>query len=286
MSEIARPRFLAVEAMTRGGSATRANDDAFGVGRHGAFVIDGATGLGQPLLKGESDAQWVAIEGATLLADAIDDAALSSEALIARTTRELRLRFERGWTRPPADTYEVPFASMMMARAAGAGIEVAWFGDCRTLVLDAAGSFHSVGVPPEIRAREAKRAREFSGGSAPKVREEALPQLRLYRNKVNGPDGYGLLGPDERANSMLRTRRIDLALPAHLLFFSDGFFALASDYRRYSDLGLIKTAMRVGLEPLYEELRDVEAADPTGTLFPRFKQSDDATAVLVRVEPA
>ncbi len=66
---------------------------------------------------------------------------------------------------------------------------------------------------------------------------------------------------------------------------SDGFLALATDYGRYDAEGLLAAARNGGLKPLLQELREIEAEDPQGRRFPRFKQSDDATAVLVQVRP-
>jgi hypothetical protein len=66
-----------------------------------------------------------------------------------------------------------------------------------------------------------------------------------------------------------------------ILLASDGFFALVSDYGRYSVEGLLSATERGGLAALGKELRAIEAADPKGLSFPRFKRSDDATAVLV-----
>jgi hypothetical protein len=42
-------------------------------------------------------------------------------------------------------------------------------------------------------------------------------------------------------------------------------------------------ALRDGLAPLFGELRAIEAEDAGGDKFPRFKRSDDATALLLRV---
>jgi hypothetical protein len=66
---------------------------------------------------------------------------------------------------------------------------------------------------------------------------------------------------------------------------SDGFLALASDYARYTPEGLFDAALARGLTPLGEELRATEASDPDGIAYPRFKRSDDATALLLRVSP-
>ena len=37
------------------------------------------------------------------------------------------------------------------------------------------------------------------------------------------------------------------------------------------------------MAPLYDELRAVEADDPHGARYPRFKTGDDATALLLRI---
>jgi len=42
-------------------------------------------------------------------------------------------------------------------------------------------------------------------------------------------------------------------------------------------------AMDKGLAVLGEELRAIEAGDAGGDRFPRFKKSDDATALLIEV---
>ncbi len=70
---------------------------------------------------------------------------------------------------------------------------------------------------------------------------------------------------------------------AHLLLASDGFLALASDYGAYDAGGLMAAAMAKGLAALGKELRAIEDADPGGDRFARFKKSDDATALLLKV---
>jgi hypothetical protein len=66
-----------------------------------------------------------------------------------------------------------------------------------------------------------------------------------------------------------------------LLLASDGFLALASDYGAYSADTLMAAALDKGLAALGEELRAIEAGDTGGAKFPRFKKSDDATALLL-----
>jgi hypothetical protein len=64
---------------------------------------------------------------------------------------------------------------------------------------------------------------------------------------------------------------------------TDGF--RWSGLQRYGDRELIATAQTMGLAILARELRHIENDDPNGVRYPRMKKSDDATALLVRVEP-
>ena len=45
----------------------------------------------------------------------------------------------------------------------------------------------------------------------------------------------------------------------------------------------MQAARTQGLVALGREVREIEAADPDGKRFPRFKQSDDATALLLKI---
>jgi len=47
--------------------------------------------------------------------------------------------------------------------------------------------------------------------------------------------------------------------------------------------GLVAAARDKGLKALAEELREIEEGDPEGRQFPRFKKSDDATAILLKL---
>ena len=163
-----------------------------------------------------------------------------------------------------------------------------WFGDYALIVKSIDGHVSIVGDAVESRGKEAARAKTLSEGSnlAPAgVREAVLPVLRQMRNKVNGGGGAWLFGPDPTCAEHLSETRVTAGLGATLLLVSDGLFALVSDYGRYDAAGLISAAEKYGLETLGEELRAVEAADLNGVQYPRFKRSDDATGLLLRLVP-
>jgi hypothetical protein len=54
-------------------------------------------------------------------------------------------------------------------------------------------------------------------------------------------------------------------------------------YRAMDAEAALDSALTSGLEPLVQLAREIEAErDPDGQLYPRFKASDDATAILLR----
>jgi hypothetical protein len=113
-------------------------------------------------------------------------------------------------------------------------------------------------------------------------RPEIEPLLRAARNRINSVRNW-LFSPDPRAAGHVTHRTAMLEDGALVLIASDGFLALTTDYGAYDMPGLMAAAKSKGLAALGEELRAIEITDPLGEKFSRFKKSDDATAVLLRV---
>ena len=127
---------------------------------------------------------------------------------------------------------------------------------------------------------EAKGLAPASGASRP----EFLSALRAARNTVNTEKGGWLFGADSTAADKARSAKVAAShVERVILLASDGFLALVGDYERYDAEGLIAAAEAKGLATLGEELRAIEESDPEGRRFPRFKKSDDATAVLLKL---
>jgi hypothetical protein len=126
---------------------------------------------------------------------------------------------------------------------------------------------------------EAKGLAPASGTNRP----DFLAALRIARNTVNSERGGWLFGPDAAATEKARSLHIAASPGTTILLASDGFLALVSDYERYDAASLMEAAERNGLEALGRELRAIEEGDPEGRRYPRFKKSDDATALLLRL---
>ena len=281
-------RFELVESLSLPGAADKPNEDAFAHAQQIAVVFDGATPLAEPLLPGASDAQWIArFASRRLIAHAADgegsprDWLRSAAGDAAKSFGALRRRL-------PEQVYETPFASMMAAALHDAALEALWFGDCGLLLHHPAGGgdvmlIGDARVRRDIERARAKEAGTGRGAASEGVREEFLPALRASRNRVNSAKGTWLFSPDPRCADHAGAARLDVEAGAVLLLASDGFLSLITEYDAYDASALLAAAQSHGLAALGEELRIIESGDPEGVEFPRFKRSDDATALLLRV---
>jgi hypothetical protein len=110
--------------------------------------------------------------------------------------------------------------------------------------------------------------------------------MRINRERTLSGEGTALFGLQPEAAGRLEHRRVRLAPGAIFLIASDGFSALAELYHRFTPAELVAAACLDGLEALARELRRIESeVDPDGTRYPRFKPSDDATALLLQSRP-
>ena len=268
------------------GDRSKPNDDAFCHSERIAAVFDGATNVGDPVLPADSDAAWIARKGAEGL--------IAHEALGAREALRLAaVDAERDFVatrlRAPAERYEMPLAAMTLAAPCGGGIEFLWFGDCAGLVKRPGRKTELVGEAVEARAQEGRHATRLAGqkGIAPAAgvnRPEFLPALRASRNGMNVGKHWAF-APETHCVDHVSSAIVPAEDGTVLLLCSDGFLALASDYGRYDADTLVEAALEHGLRPLMEELRTIEDGDPEGRKFPRFKKSDDATALVLRLIP-
>jgi hypothetical protein len=243
-----------LQALSIPGSPDRENDDAMGSTASIAFVLDGVTSLAEPpLMSGRSDAAWVAHLARDLLLKSPPAAAADLPGLMKSVATEITAQFEGKRARPPAGRYELPWTTMSLI------------------------------------AVEARLARKMiaagKGMGVDAQRQTILEELRSARNIVNTPEGYWLLGADPAVSQHLGMTSLTIDGPVIALLATDGFYALVEDYHRYGDRELIATAQTVGLQALARELRHIEHDDADGKTYPRMKKSDDATAILLRIEP-
>ena len=259
------------------------NEDAFAHFDHAALVLDGATPLGNGLMPGPSDAAWIAQFGARRLLAHLKDGDAPRDAL-ERALADTQKSFAALSRHAVQEKWQTPCASMMLAAEEGEETHFLWFGDCAALVQDTHG-VQLFGDAKAARAKETARAKLVSleGKVSPTDRKQYLPLLRAGRNRINTGASW-LFSPEPRAAQHASHHAMRLEHGAYLLLASDGFLALATDYGAYDLDGLMAAAKDRGLDGLGEELRAIENADPRAEKFPRFKTSDDATALLFAVD--
>jgi hypothetical protein len=274
-----------VEALSIPGDAARPNEDSFSHTGRAAAVFDGTTGLGELLMPGRSDAQWIAQFGARRFRAHAESGEGSIRDWLRAAAADAEKSYRALRKREPIENYEVAYASAVMATPDAGGLRVLWFDDCAALLRNGNGEFAIIGDTMDKReserARVVRLAKPGRGPAAAGVRDEFLPALRASRNMVNSPGGDWLFAPDIACADHARELRVTALADSPILLASDGFLALATDYGRYALEALFDATVKRGLAVLGEELRAVEAADPEGLRYPRFKRSDDATALLL-----
>ena len=268
------------------GDPAKPNEDFLAQSDKAALVMDGATPLGDSLMPGPSDAAWIAQFGSRRLI-----AHLSAQKSARKALRDALADTERSFEGlrryPPEEMWQTPCASMMLAVPDQGGVEFLWFGDCAALVKQGDGAVTVVGETFDKRAAEAERARAIAkeknlSPASGLSRPEFIGTLRAARNRINSGTSW-LFSPDARAAAHVSRRVVKMMPGAVLLLATDGFLALASDYGVYGADSLMDAALSKGLAAMGEELRAIEAGDVGGDRFPRFKKSDDATAILLKI---
>lgn len=270
--------FDLIQALSLAGASDTPNDDRAGAAHAHGWVIDGATDLGPPGLMGErGGAAWLAGEAQAAFA-AAEDAPI--EAMCGAVARRLADAYGAARTRDPLGRWELPMAAFLAARLAGDALEVAWLGDCVGL-LRSGDRVTRLGPVREARDAEAERAAGMAEHGLGNVRKSApiLDSLRASRSRP----GVAVLGVEPETMAMLETARVPCAPGDELLLMTDGFAALIDAYAAFDEAALMDALAAEELTGLGIRLRGIEREDAACTRFPRFKISDDATALWLRI---
>jgi hypothetical protein len=272
--------FDPVDMLSWPGKLGRPNEDAFAHADRLVAVFDGATMIADPVLHADSDAAWIARKGAEGVIRN-DVAGLTAKDILKLTAQMVHRDYLAQRFRAPVANYENPFAAMMLLRLTGNEMDALWFGDCAALVKPPDGETFVIGETLELRAGEAEKAKSLSADGQIRT-PEIIDALRAGRDRLNN-GGKWVFGTDPVCVDHVSARRVTVSAGTEILVASDGVFALISDYGRYTPETLMAAIISKGLKALFTELREVENADADCKRFPRFKTSDDATAILLRV---
>ena len=107
------------------------------------------------------------------------------------------------------------------------------------------------------------------------VAQDNIQQMLMdNRRRMNAPDGYRILSVNMSPVSDSDIVSYDKSTIDEIVLFSDGFMAKEEE---------LKSQNR-DLEALYKSLRTREREDPFFNKHPRFKMSDDASAIVIKIQ--
>ncbi|WP_183861412.1 MULTISPECIES: protein phosphatase 2C domain-containing protein [unclassified Rhizobium] len=286
-------RITLLDSISDPGNPAKPNDDSFGCNESCAFVIDGATGLGdrQYMDVAGSDAAWIAQHFARGFEDQI-----TRESSISEVARGLSVAARAAFLRHNENVprYAWPLTAFAMLHQTRDGFYFIGLGDSSVFLLQEDGSATMHMAIPGAYQYEQNQARKHIARTGGITKEggalgntETLASLRQHRERQNTPEsGVWTLGLVPEAADHLISERLDVGRKAHAIVCSDGLSDLAVLYAAYDSAGLVRTARDKGLRPMLDELRHFEREiDPEGLRYPRYKQSDDTTALLVELTP-
>jgi len=283
--------FTILDRISWPGHPDKANEDICGVSQDWAWVIDTSIFPGTaPVVHPKSDAAWLAAfanERLSNLAPQAEDGV----ALIRHVMEEAREAYRAVAPRERHEDFvSWPLGAMTLVRKRGSVLDSWTFGDTTAYIRRPDGMVLTLGDAPGLRDAESAKAAELmrAAGSRPgDILDEPvflrwLGDRRERQRKSGVPAALLSFNPD--AAERLRHETAPCEDGTTILLASDGFSALVDLYRAIDAKGLMEAAISSGLEPLARKAREIETqTDPDGKLYPRFKASDDTTALLLRI---
>lgn len=282
--------FTILDRISWPGHPGKPNEDICGACGDWAWVIDTSIFPGTtPVMHEASDAAWLAAfadERLSNLAPHAQDGA----ALLRHVMEEARIAYRAVAPKERHEDYVTwPLGAMTLVRHRGRMLDAWTFGDTTAYLRHPDGTVQVLGDAPGLRDFESAKAAELMGqaGSRPTaILDEPvflawLGERRERQRKSGILAALLSLNPD--AAERLRYETAPCEDGTTVLLASDGFSALVDLYRALDAAGLMEAALATGLEPLARLAREIETErDPDGRFYPRFKLSDDTTAILLR----
>jgi hypothetical protein len=265
--------FDLLQSISLAGDPAKPNDDRAGCTESLAWVIDGATDLGPPGLMGEQGgAAWLASAASA----AFSSRAAPLDQACTAVFADVEARYGAERRRAPIADWELPSAALMALALEQDALTFTSAADCCALLRHGAAA-RWLGEAPD-------RARESADAAAVGTGAMHLPAVVQDRRVARARADRRVLGVDAAASAASMAHgRAPVRSGDELLLMSDGFSALIDAYGAHTPESLFNALHLNGLAALASELRAVEAADAACARFPRFKRSDDATALWLRV---
>lgn len=268
--------FDLIQSLNLAGKADVPNDDRIGCASRHAWVIDGATDLGPPGLLGEQG-------GAAWLAAAAQAAFVSAsgplQSLCEQVFATVAAAYERDRRREPVAGWELPRAAFAAVALEDDEVVCAHLADCVVLHR----SEHGMAFLTPEPDRETERAEALALGPGTGAHGVRTPTVQADRRIARERPKAVLSVDAEVARAGTVYTRAPVRRGDDLVLMSDGFAALFDTYRACTPHTFMTQLREQGLAELALRLRQIERDDAACVRYPRFKMSDDASALWLRV---
>lgn len=281
--------FEILDHLSKSSELGKVNDDWLAYNNKIAIVADGATGLSERrfIPDGASDAQWIAKNACARFVK--EEPSKPVNEIIEALAETAIAEVEKTVKIESVPRYAWPAASFIMARLQNDLLEFSGLGDCTAYVRsndDTVTIYTAMPVNRQSEARSARQDLKLRKSRAEAIRTpEVVQSLRKKRSLHNTEQsGVWTLGLVSEAASHTHISHAPFNEVSEVLLMSDGFSAICEAYEYFDEAELIKAACKDGLEAVYRKIREIECEiDPKAERFPRYKQCDDSSAILLKV---
>ncbi len=268
--------------------SSRINEDIANMNKHGAWILDGATGLsGKNLIDKDSDAKWYVNQWDEYVKKNFHKTNIDLKRIVKEGINAVKDKYYKKIKDKNATSLDLPSSSIVLIRWIKDTLEYFILGDC-TLLIENNNELNIIKddsvtrldnkvfqAMDEIMKKEGKTLLE-----AKKEVNNLIVSNRLLKNTN---EGYWILGFDTEAVDRALYGKIRLDNDTKLLIASDGFSAITDRYNYINMDNLIYETQNKGLDNLCKKLREIEEDDSSGDKYPRFKKNDDASAVYIEL---
>jgi Protein phosphatase 2C len=251
-----------------------------------AVIIDGAANIGNSKIPGfENDAVWLVRR----LGESLAQLSGKSDKSAIQIVEQIRLRMLEEYINFLGTVDEQPFACLGIVREIGDYCEFLNMGDLTFLIEMIDGNIvrfgdNTVRKLDKNAENILRKAIESSVGPHSRRMELVWDDILSNRSQRNKLQGYEVF--DMNFCSLIAFERIlrpkkDIK---SVLMMTDGFYRCVDVYHLMSDKELFVQINRFGLSCILEKIRTIEKSDEDCVKYPRFKNMDDATALLINME--
>ena len=263
------------------------NEDNCFAGEDFLFVIDGATGLyDNNLFQVGSDAQWLTGFLSKFLIKELPNKDKLLVDIVNEGVKKVCEEFDSLITDSTQKNISYPSATCTIVRINRGKLEYLIIGDSPLLIKMKSDKVEELS---EFKLRKLDDIALAETVNISKQKNISISQsivyikdtLRKHRSLLNTPEGYNSICRDDKVASRSLYGEIVFEDVSLVVVLSDGFaqhYSLLNCSENPVDF--LNQLMKKPVEELYSEIISVQNSDKDYNLYPRFKNSDDATIVI------